>query len=136
MDVEKIKILVVDDDPGDIRLVKLALSNPPQNVSFTIETTESLSDTLKALAENKFDTVLLDLGLPDSTGLSAVEKIQHAYPDISIVVLTGLADENVAVNAIKAGANDYIVKGSDFFKDILSRTIRYSLERKKMANKL
>jgi len=130
-----INILLVDDDPGDRRLVELALEKSRQPVKFALETAGSLTECLEHLKNNKFDLLLLDLGLPDSQGLETVDKVSKACPQTPIVVLTGLADEEAGVEAIKRGASDYLVK-SKFFRDILVRTIRYSLERKKAGDAL
>ena len=129
MNSEKIDILMVDDDPGAYRLVKLILDESPKPVEFVVESAGTLAEGLNVLAGRSFDLVMLDLGLPDSNGVHTVEKLYQAYPHIPIVVLTGLADEEAGIQAIKKGASDYLVKGK-FFRDMLVRTIRYSLERK------
>ena len=130
-----INILLVDDDPDDRRLVELTLEKSRQPVAFTLETAESLAECLGHLKNNKFDLLLLDLGLPDSQGLDTVDKVCKACPQAPIVVLTGLADEETGVEAIKMGASDYLVK-SKSFGDLLVRTIRYALERKKAGEAL
>ncbi|MHC4535371.1 MAG: PAS domain-containing hybrid sensor histidine kinase/response regulator [Planctomycetota bacterium] len=129
MNSEKINILMVDDDPGAYRLVKMILDESPKPVEFVVESAETLAEALDVLTGCSFDLVMLDLGLPDSNGVETVEKVYQAYPHIPIVVLTGLADEEAGIQAIKKGASDYLVKGK-FFRDMLVRTIRYSLERK------
>jgi len=129
MNSEKINILMVDDDPGAYRLVKMILAESPKPVEFVVESAETLADGLDVLAGRSFDLVMLDLGLPDSNGIQTVEKVYQAYPHMPIVVLTGLADEETGIQAIQKGASDYLVKGK-FFRDMLVRTIRYSLERK------
>ncbi|MBC8469360.1 MAG: response regulator [Planctomycetes bacterium] len=129
MNSEKIDILMVDDDPGAYRLLKLILDESPKPVEFVVESAGTLAEALDVLAGRSFDLVMLDLGLPDSNGVQTVEKVYQAYPHIPIVVLTGLADEETGIQAIKKGASDYLVKGK-FFRDMLVRTIRYSLERK------
>ncbi|MBN1806861.1 MAG: response regulator [Sedimentisphaerales bacterium] len=131
---EKIEILMVDDDPGAFRLVKLILAESPQPVDFVVESAETLAGALNVLAERKFDLIMLDLGLPDSAGVQTVERVYQAFPHIPIVVLTGLADEEAGIQAIKRGASDYLVKGK-FFRDMLVRTIRYALERKEVEQK-
>lgn len=135
MNAGKVHILLVDDDPGDCRLVKLALAKSPQAMEFTIETAESLAQALKQLKDYSFDLVLLDLTLPDSQGLETVDDVCQPYPHVPVVVLTGLADEDLAVKAIKMGASDYLVKDGHF-QSLLVRTIRYSLERKRVKEDL
>ena len=135
MNAEKIDILMVDDDPVACRLVKLILTESRQPVEFVVKSAGTLAEGLDALAGHSFDLVLLDLALPDSDGLHTVDRTYKACPHIPIVVLTGLADEEAGVQAIKKGASDYLVKGR-FFRDMLVRTIRYSLERKEVEQQL
>ena len=105
-----INILLVEDDPGDCRLVRLSLAKPRQPVEFAVETAGSLAECLECLRNNSFDLVLLDMGLPDSNGLVTVDRVCEVCPHIPVVVLTGLADEEIGVEAIKRGASDYLVK--------------------------
>ena len=135
MNARKVHILLVDDDPGDCRLVKLALAKSPQAMEFTMETAGSLAKALKHLERYSFDLVLLDLVLPDSQGLETVDEVCQFYPHMPVVVLTGLADEDMAVKAIKMGASDYLVK-DEHFQSLLVRTIRYSLERNQAGEAL
>lgn len=130
-----IHILLVDDDAGDCRLAKLTLAKAKQPVEFAVQTAGNLAECLKRLKSHSFDLVLLDLGLPDSQGLATVDRVCEVCPDIPIVVLTNLADEEAGVEAVERGAGDYLVKNK-VFKDLLVRTIRYSLERKKAEEKL
>jgi len=128
--VREIKILLVDDDADYCRLVKMALLKSKQSVKFTFEMANSLTAGLECLKNESFDVVLLDLGLPDSSGLETFEMVHRLYPCIPVVMLTGLEDQQVSIDAIKKGASDYLVKGADSFSDILVRTIVYALERK------
>jgi PAS domain S-box-containing protein len=130
----KIDILMVDDDPGAYRLLKLILKESPKPVEFVVESAGTLADGLNSLAERNFDLVMLDLGLPDSNGVETVDKVCQAYPHIPVVVLTGLDDEEAGIQAIKKGASDYLVKGK-YFRDMLVRTIRYALERKEVEQR-
>ena len=132
---EILNILLIDDNPADRKLTKLTLANALQAIEFVSETAGTLAEGLELLRYKKFDLVLLDLDLPDSHGLGTVERIYESYSDIPIVVLTGLADEEMGVQAIKKGASDYLVKGKSF-RDSLIRSIRYSLERKKIEAQL
>jgi CheY-like chemotaxis protein len=83
-----IKILLVDDDPGDHRVAKLALARSPHDVGFAVETAESLAEAVESLNSHSFDFVLLDLGLPDSRGLETVDRVYQASTSIPIVVLS------------------------------------------------
>jgi signal transduction histidine kinase len=135
MHKESIKLLLVDDDAGDRKIVKLALSRSSNIVDFNIETAETLSEATGCLKNKDYDVVLLDLGLPDSRGINTVQKILEANPNVPIVVLTGLADEELGLKAIEKGAEDYLVKGKSI-EHTLVRIIRYAIERKKVEEKL
>ncbi|MBN1796509.1 MAG: response regulator [Sedimentisphaerales bacterium] len=125
-----ISVLLVDDDATDRKLVKVALLQSSKAVKFSVECAENLSRAAALMKDRDFDVVLLDLGLPDSTGIETVKKFRNLNALIPVVVLTGLEDEEVAVEAIKTGADDYVSKGK-LLKDLLIRSIRYSIERKK-----
>lgn len=130
-----LNILLVEDDSLDARLVRLNLAKSRQPVHFTIETAENLADCLRCLTSRSFDLVLLDLGLPDSYGLETLDNVYQACPYTPIVVLTGTADEEMGIEAVKRGASDYLVK-SKYFKDLLVRSIRYAVERKRAEDAL
>ncbi|MBN1787232.1 MAG: response regulator [Sedimentisphaerales bacterium] len=135
MDKNEIKILLVEDDKGDLLLTKKALNNCPQLVNFIMDSAGSLSETIKCLNSDKeYDVILLDMGLPDSNGLETVRRVCEAT-DIPIVVLTGLGDEEIGLSAIKTGAEDYLTKDMPLNK-FLVRTIRYVLERKRVEEEL
>jgi PAS domain S-box-containing protein len=128
--VKQINVLLVDDSAGDRRLVMLALSRSANVVEFNVQTAETLDQARTRLAAGRPDIILLDLGLPDSNGLETVLKMKEAAPTEPIIVLTGLMDEEMGLQTIKKGAEDYVVKGR-FTDDSLTRTIRYVIERKK-----
>ena len=131
-----IRVLLVEDETGDAHLVKAVLKQN-HDVSFEITWVESLAVAEHQLKNSCFDVMLLDLSLPDSDGLETVKIGRHIACDIPIVVLTGRADVDFALAALKAGATDYMVKG-DFGFDGLARVIRYALLRVEMEthNKL
>lgn len=135
MDKSTIKILLVEDDEGDMMLAKRALTDCSRLVVCVVESVRSLSDAVKCLHEGKkYDVILLDMGLPDSSGIETVRKICR-ITDIPIVVLTGLGDEEIGLSAIKTGAADYLTKDMPLEK-ILVRTIRYVLERRRIEDEL
>lgn len=101
-----IKVLLVEDDTVDSRLVKRILASCSQPVEFTVELAENLSAAIECLSSRKYDIVLLDLRLPDSSGIETVQKVSEVNPRIPIVVLTGLDDEETGLGAIKNGATD------------------------------
>jgi len=133
--VECFNVLLVDDDAGDRQLVKLALARPSEHVKFDVAVAETLCEAIDRLSNQKYDIVLLDLGLPDSSGMNTVEKARKACPGLPIVVLTGLADEDRALEAIKLGAEDYLVKGKPL-EYALVRIIRYTIQRKRAEQNL
>jgi signal transduction histidine kinase len=135
MNGEKVNILLVDDDPQDRRLVKVILGKSPSPGQYGVETAGTLSDAARCLTNGAYDIVLLDLNLPDSSGIDTVQRAREVNPDVSIVVLTGLDDEETGLEAIRKGAEDYLVKGHSL-EHVLVRTIRYSLERRRVRQRL
>jgi two-component system, cell cycle sensor histidine kinase and response regulator CckA len=130
MNNQTIKILLVEDNPGDVLLLQETLSEISL-VTFVLVNVERLSEALKQLQTEVFDVILLDLVLPDSQGLDSFAKIYQQVPLTPIVVLTGLSDETTAMKAMQAGAQDYLVKGRVSGSDLLMRSIRYAIERKR-----
>jgi signal transduction histidine kinase/DNA-binding NarL/FixJ family response regulator len=122
------RILLVEDNPADARLLREALKEVA-NYQFELEHVERLSQALERLRSKDFDVVLLDLSLPDGQGLDNLTPVRDAAPGISILVLTGLDDEEIAVRALRVGAQDYLVKGQADGSSIV-RAIRYARERK------
>ena len=120
------KILLVEDNPGDARLVQLAFSEVP-DWAIALTHVDRLADAEARLIVDCFDAILLDLSLPDSHGLATVERVRSAAPDVPIVVLTGFADDAVALEALHVGAQDYLPKGTD--GPTLMRALRYAIER-------
>jgi two-component system, cell cycle sensor histidine kinase and response regulator CckA len=125
-----IKILLVEDNPGDVLLIQETLS---EITHFELELVhaERLKQALQRLQQEIFDVVLLDLLLPDSDGLETFVQIYDRVPLTPIVVLTGMADETLALRALQAGAQDYLVKGKTSGSELLMRSIRYAIERKR-----
>ena len=130
MSPEPIKLLLIEDNKADWELIKIKLETS-KITKFEITYTERLIGGLKLLESEKFDIILLDLGLPDSIGLESFKSILNKHPTIPIIVLTGLANEKIGVQAIKYGAQDYLVKG-EFTGKLLIRAIQYAIERKKV----
>jgi signal transduction histidine kinase/DNA-binding NarL/FixJ family response regulator len=122
------RILLVEDNPGDARLLREALREVA-SYQFDLEHVERLSQALECLRAEPFDVVLLDLSLPDSQGLDNLATVRDAAPGVPILVLTGLDDEEVAVRALRVGAQDYLVKGQAEGSSVV-RAIRYARERK------
>jgi sigma-B regulation protein RsbU (phosphoserine phosphatase) len=125
-----VRLLLVEDNPGDARLLRESLREV-ESLDFDLTHVGRLSEALRTLAADAVDLVLLDLSLPDAHGLETVSRVLAAAPEVPIVVLTGLADETVAVQAVQAGAQDYLVKGT-VEGPTLARSIRYALERRRL----
>lgn len=123
-----IKVLIVEDDPGDAKLVRRMLSESAH--PYEAEVVDSIASAIERMHDDAFDTALLDMGLPDSHGTDTVLRVHTECPDIPIIVLTGLDDEETGIRAVKIGAQDYLVKGA-VDSNLLTRTIRYAIERKR-----
>jgi len=124
-----IEVLLVEDNPGDARLVKEMLIEAGGN-QFVLKHVEGIGQGLASLAEEDFHIILLDLSLPDGYGLGTLQRIKSAASHIPIVILTGLNDEGIALQAVQEGAQDYLVKGQ-MNSILLARAIRYAIERKR-----
>ncbi|HEV7752553.1 MAG TPA: diguanylate cyclase [Baekduia sp.] len=123
-------VLLVEDSLPYARLVELLLEAAmPGGVE--VRHHETLLDGLAGLREREVDCVLLDLGLPDAHGLEAVAAVQNARPGVPIVVLSGHDDDELALAAIRAGAQDYVVKGREQPADALLRAVRFAIERRR-----
>jgi two-component system, cell cycle sensor histidine kinase and response regulator CckA len=128
---QQIKVLLVEDNPGDVLLLQETLSEITL-VSFNLIHVERRSEAIKQLQTETFDVILLDLLLPDSAGLETFTVIHQQVPHTPIVVLTGMSDETLALSAMQAGAQDYLVKGRVSGGDLLMRSMRYAIERKRV----
>ncbi|MEA3488381.1 MAG: histidine kinase dimerization/phosphoacceptor domain -containing protein [Euryarchaeota archaeon] len=129
MHATRIKVLLVEDNSGDARLIQEMLSEAGDSV-FALEQADRLSTGLERLAAADINAVLLDLGLPDSSGLDTFITVHAQVPDVPIVMLTGLDDAELAIAAVQEGAQDYLPKNK-LDSELLVRTIRYAIERKK-----
>ena len=120
------RILLVEDDPGDAFLVQELLGDDGH---FEVLWAASLAEAA-AMADGRIECVLVDLGLPDASGLDALQEVLRFASSAAVVVLTGLADEATGVDAVAAGAQDYLVKG-EHDAPALARSVRYAIERKR-----
>jgi signal transduction histidine kinase len=127
---QTLQVLLIEDNPGDARLLQEIFRDTP---SVKVELTHlgCMKDALTHLATKDANIVLLDLGLPDASGIAAVRALHAVAPRIPLVVLTGLDDEAVATQALQEGAQDYLVKGQ-IHAQMLVRALRHSIERKRM----
>jgi PAS domain S-box-containing protein len=129
-----INVLVVEDNPTDVLLLQNALEAGWLD-NFTVTKAEQLSNALGLLAQEHFDIALLDLGLPDSQGFETFMAFQRQAPDLPVVVFSGNEDEQEAIRAVRAGAQDYVIKSPAAF-DAMVRVIRYAIERHKLSKSL
>jgi PAS domain S-box-containing protein len=123
----QITVLLIEDNPGDVRLIREMLSEA-KHAPFALESAGQLSKGLERLAKGDIDLLLLDLGLPDSQGLNTFLKIHTQSREIPVVVITGLDDEKLGMEAVQKGAQDYLNKGQVDSKSLI-RVIRYAIER-------
>jgi PAS domain S-box-containing protein len=154
-----IRVLLIEDNPGDIRLIremlgeikntdaifslfrrsggyiKEMLAEMKRSKAFEINDVDKLSTGLEDMSREGIDVILLDLGLPDSQGLKTLTRALEKAGRVPIVVLTGLADENIGVMAVKEGAQDYLIKGQ-ITRDLLIRSMSYAIERNKTEKTL
>jgi serine phosphatase RsbU (regulator of sigma subunit) len=123
---ERLRVLLVEDDAGDAFLVSELLDEADAPVA--LRTALSMTEALTQLGD--VDCVLLDLNLPDASGLDGLRQLLRAGAGVAVCVLTGLADEHLGMAAVAEGAQDYLVKGR-VDGVLLSRAIRYAVERRR-----
>ncbi len=121
-----IRLLLIEDDEDDALLLRELLSL--SSVSFSIATATSMSKALECLAAGGIDLVLSDLSLPDSRGIHTFTSIHSAAPQMPVIVLSGMDDEDLAMQIVEKGAQDYLVKGR-IDCPLLTRSIRYAIKR-------
>jgi signal transduction histidine kinase len=132
-DDQPTRILVVEDNPGDYRLIAECFRESLQSLPAEITNATSLTDALAILEKNETDIVLLDLSLPDSYGLDTFRSINNTAPRLPIVVLSGNENEELAAEIVKLGAQDSLSKdflGSPVAGPLIRRTVRHAIERK------
>ena len=134
MSDKALDLLLVEDNPGDIRLIGQALQES-SSFQYNLTIAGRLEQALRLLEARPFDLVMLDLSLPDSWGLDTFVKTQAKAPNIPIVMLTGFDIEQFAIEALRLGAQDYLVKGR-MDGDVLARSTRYAIERKQAQQEL
>ncbi len=122
-----VKVLLIEDNPGDVRLIREMLSEIT-GAQCELECVDRFSAGIERLAQGEINVVLLDLGLPDSRGLDTFTNVYAKVLEVPIVVLTGLDDEIQALEAVRRGAQDYLVKGQ-VDSSLLGRAVQYAIER-------
>ncbi len=129
----KLSILLVEDNLGDAHLVRMYLMET--SLKFELHHAESFGEGRKLAEQHTVDLVLLDLSLGDSAGFKTLTNFQAEFPHLPIIVMTGTNDEIVGNQAVKSGAQDFLVKG-EFDGKLLGRVVRYSIQRHKVQMKL
>jgi len=121
-----VRVLLVEDNPGDARLIEELLLEAAAR--FELQSAARLAEALEKIDTGGFDLVLLDLSLPDSHGIDTFHRMAARAPNLPLIVLSGLDDEQLALQTVQKGAQDYLVKGHvDRYN--LVRAIRYALKR-------
>jgi PAS domain S-box-containing protein len=132
---EELSVLIVEDNPGDFALVEeFLLEQMPQSVIVQAKNYKEARETLCA-ADMNFDVILLDLSLPDKTGISLIKEIVELSEGMPVIVLTGYTDVAFGVNSLALGVSDYILK-EELNPALLQKSILYSIERKKKTTEL
>ncbi len=134
MDEKEIKILLIEDNSGDARMIE-ELLNETGSFRYKLVWVDQLSKGLQSIQFGDIDIILTDLGLPDSHGFETFTTIHEHALEIPIVVMSGLNDETMAIQAVREGAQDYLVKGTAD-GTLLIRTVRHAIERKQTELKL
>jgi two-component system cell cycle response regulator len=133
-DVDKpIRVLLIEDNPDDVEVVKRSLRSDRQ--SYSIKTVDRVAASLPTLDEKKADLILLDLGLPDSTGLESFDRLRAQAPDVPVIILTGENDLETARDAVRKGAQDYLIKGQ-LEGNLLLHAVYYAAERHALHKEL
>ena len=125
---EKLRVLLVEDNPGDVFLLREMVNGERHGLFHITAEAGTLAGGIARLTAGEADVVLLDLSLPDSTGVDTFKAVHHAAPDVPIVILSGLDDEDLALQTVQLGAQEYLVKGR-VNSQVLHRALRYAIER-------
>ncbi len=132
--MENIKLLLIEDDPADAELFRRMLDDI-RHATIELVCANNISSGFKHFDRGGIQIILTDLNLSDSRGLETIARINEQIPEVPIIVLSGLDDEELAIEALKSGAQDYLIKGR-IDADRLIRSIRYSIERHRLIQKL
>src|SRR5580658_6002921 len=134
MTQQELKVLLIEDNPGDAFLIKFYLGESTSPV-FHVSHSEDVKGGLELLSKVDFDIILSDMNLPDSFGVDTIKSILTKYPGNLVIVLTGLTDEEVGLETVRYGAQDFLVKGK-FDGQVLVSTVMFAFERFKLNRQL
>lgn len=134
MSQQELKVLLIEDNPGDAFLMKFYLGEST-SPSFQVSHAETVKAALDLLAENTFDIILSDMNLPDSFGVDTIKSILSNFPGNLVIVLTGLTDEEVGLETVRYGAQDFLTKGK-FDSKVLISSVMFAFERFKLNKQI
>ncbi len=134
MSVPSLRVLLIEDERADAKFITLLLAES-STIRIQVEHADRLATGVAKLAEGGLDVVLLDLNLPDARGFETLSRIQSAYPAVPVVVLTGLGGDETGFEAVRRGAQDFLIKG-EIDTNLLVRTLRYAIERNQARQQL
>ena len=126
--MNRVQLLLVEDNPGDARLLRELLEEAEPD-AFAVTWVDRLADARVELERETPDAILLDLSLPDGSGLETIRAVQAVAPAVPILILTGLIDQEIALQAVHEGAQDYLIKG-EVDGALIARAVRYAMGRK------
>ncbi len=124
------RILLIEDNPGDVLLIREMIRDSGGE-AVRLERAGRLQEGIELLRQGGIDVVLLDLALPDSEGLSTLSSVRAKSPSVPVVILTGIDDQETALEAVRQGAQDFLIKGR-FDGSLLVRSARYAIERNRV----
>jgi DNA-binding NarL/FixJ family response regulator len=125
-------VLVVEDNPGDARLVRELLARDVAG-AYDVAHARTVDEATQRLGKLHFDVILLDLSLPDGSGVDTVVRVYAAAPSVPIVVVSGFDDGSLIARAVEEGAQDYLIKGH-MDERLLVHAIRFAMERQRLLN--
>src|SRR3989338_6777533 len=131
---QPLKILVVEDNAIDRRILETMLHEFSHPVSL-LKSAETLAGAIALLEQHSFDVVILDLNLPDSEGKDTLTSLSTKYPEVTIVINTGAYEDELGINTLSYGAQDFLVKGK-YTAYVLHKALHYALERKRLEREL
>ncbi len=129
-----LSVLLVEDNPGDAALIRAVVGS--RGATIQLHHVTRLVQALEVVTAGSYDVALLDLSLPDATGMEGLAALRRARPELPVVVLTGLDNRRVADEAIAAGAQDYLVKGARITAQLLDSTLRHAIGRQSLHREL
>ncbi|MBP0001527.1 MAG: diguanylate cyclase [Cyanobacteria bacterium SID2] len=129
-----LQVLLVEDNPADATLIRKLIDRGAR-CAYQLVAVETLAEAVAAVTRETFSTILLDLTLPDSCGLDTLRRLKAVAPNAPIIILTGIDDEDLAVAALRDGAQDYSLKGH-IQAETLVRSMRYAIERQQILQQL